>query len=221
MPRPAPVLHRDDPAKDPLTGHVKVTREDWLNAARDVLVSEGAGEVKILALATRLGVSRSSFYWYFGSRAELLAALLDDWEARNTAPILHHCALPAETITGALCNFFRCFVDDSIFDAHLDFAVREWSRRDASVRSRIDAADAARLKAVTAMFATHGYDPVEADCRARILYFMQIGYHALELREDMAVRMDRLPGFLEHFTGRKPLAAEIAAFSAFAMERAG
>ncbi len=221
MPRPAPLLHRDDPAKYPLTGHVKVTREDWLNAARDVLVSEGAGEVKILTLATRLGVSRSSFYWYFGSRAELLAALLDDWEARNTAPVLHHCALPADTITEALCNFFRCFVDDSIFDAHLDFAVREWSRRDKTVRTRIDAADAARLEAVTAMFAAHGYAPHEADIRARILYFMQIGYHALELRENMALRMERLPGFLEHFTGRKPSEAEVATFSAFAMERTG
>ena len=26
-----PVLHRDDPDKEPLVGHIKVTREDWLN----------------------------------------------------------------------------------------------------------------------------------------------------------------------------------------------
>jgi AcrR family transcriptional regulator len=217
MPRPAPVLHRDDPAKDPLTGHVKVTRDDWLNAAREVLIGQGAGEVKVLALATRLGVSRSSFYWYFGSRAELLDALLDDWEARNTAPILRHCALPADTITGALCNFFRCFVDDHVFDAHLDFAVREWSRRDAAVRARIDTADGARLTAVTAMYAAHGYNAAEADIRARILYFMQVGYHALELREPMTLRMSRLPGFLEHFTGRVPSPSEVAAFSDFAI----
>ncbi|MBF9044252.1 TetR family transcriptional regulator [Rhodobacterales bacterium HKCCE4037] len=217
MPRPAPVLHRDDPAKDPLTGHVKVTREDWLNVAREVLIGQGAGEVKVLALANRLGVSRSSFYWYFGSRADLLDALLADWEARNTAPILHHCALPTETITAALCNFFRCFVDARIFDAHLDFAVREWARRDTSVRRRIDAADAARLRAVTEMFEAHGYEAVEADSRARILYFMQIGYHALELRETIETRMTRLPGFLEHFTGRQPRAEEIAEFTAFAL----
>lgn len=219
MPRPAPVLHRDDPAKDPLTGHVKVTQADWLNVARDVLIAEGVGEVKVLALAGRLGVSRSSFYWYFGSRAELLEALLDDWEARNTAPILHHCALPAETITAALCNFFRCFVDERIFDAHLDFAVREWSRRDPSLRARVDAADSARLKAITAMYSSHRYPEAEADIRARILYFMQIGYHALELREDLDLRMSRLPGFLEHFTGRPPSRPEVEAFAAFAMSR--
>lgn len=221
MPRPAPLLHRDDPAKDPLTGHVKVTREDWLNAARDVLVARGAGEVKILALSTRLGVSRSSFYWYFRSRADLLSALLDDWEARNTAPILRQCAADAPSITAALCNFFRCFVDDTIFDPYLDFAVREWARRAPEIRARIDAADNARLRAITAMYRAHAYPEDEADIRARILYFMQIGYHALEQRETMDLRMSRLPGFLEHFTGRRAAPAEIADFTAFAIGAAG
>lgn len=59
--RPPPLLHRDDPDKASLVGHVKVTREDWLNVARDVPVSDGVAEVKVLAIGDRLGVSRSSF----------------------------------------------------------------------------------------------------------------------------------------------------------------
>ena len=58
----APILHRDDPDKDPLVGNVKVTRQDWLNAALDVLVNNGEEQIKILTLAERLDVSRSSFY---------------------------------------------------------------------------------------------------------------------------------------------------------------
>ena len=197
--------------------NAKVTREDWLDAARAILITEGAGEVKVLTLAGHLSVSRSSFYWYFGSHRDLLNALLEDWEARNTAPILAHCALPAATITGALCNFFRCFVDSNRFDPQLDFAIREWARRDATVRARIDTADQARLGAVTEMYERHGYPKAEADIRARILYFMQIGYHALELRETMTARMGRLHGFLEHFTGRSPTDAEVADFARFAM----
>jgi len=118
--RSAPLLHREDPDKDPLVGHTKVTRADWMNLARDVLVNEGAGEVKILRLSQGLGVSRSSFYGYFASRAELLAGLLAEWEARNTAQVIAHCAMPAASITQALCQFFLCFVDPAKFDRGLD-----------------------------------------------------------------------------------------------------
>ena len=210
--RATPLLHRDDPNKDPLVGHVKVTRADWLNMARDVLVTEGVGEVKVLGLAKRMGVSRSSFYWYFKDRADLLSALLSEWETRNTAQIVHHCQLPSRNITQACCNFFRCFVDTSKFDSGLDFAIREWSRRDDAIRARVDGADASRIEGVTACFAKHGYASVDADARARILYFMQLGYHALEVREDIETRMSRLSPYIQGFTGQMPDAEAIADF---------
>ncbi len=213
--RVTPLLHRDDPDKDPLVGHIKVTREDWLNVARDVLVSEGVAEVKVLALGTRLEVSRSSFYGYFKSRKHLLDELLDDWENRNTRTVIEMVRAPARSITEGVCNFFRCFIDPDLFDRGLDFAIREWSRRDGAVRQRIDGADAARLTAVASMFERFGYSKADADTRARILYFMQLGYHALELREPMEARMARLEGYLRGFTGVEPDAEVVADFRAF------
>ncbi|MBT0958308.1 TetR/AcrR family transcriptional regulator [Alphaproteobacteria bacterium KMM 3653] len=185
-------------------GHIKATREDWLNAAQGALVREGVDTVKVLALASELGVSRSSFYWYFTNRDELLAALLDHWEERNTRSITSQCGLEAGCINEAACNFFRCFIDPGLFDRGLDFAVRAWARQDAEVRARVDAADQARLAALEAMFMRHGCGAVEADWRARMIYFMQLGYHALEVQETMEVRMGRLPGYLEGFTGQVP-----------------
>mmetsp|Transcript_23933 Transcript_23933/g.43599 ORF Transcript_23933/g.43599 Transcript_23933/m.43599 type:complete len:223 (+) Transcript_23933:884-1552(+) len=215
MSRPNPVLHRDDPDKSPLVGHVKVTREDWLNIARDVLVHHGVAEVKILTLSERLKVSRSSFYWYFQNRGDLLVALLNEWETRNTATLKAYCDRRAQSITEALCNFFRCFVDPALFDTGLDFAVREWSRRDDGLRARVHAADAARLDAVTRMFARFDYAPAEADARARILYFMQLGYHALEVREPMDIRMGRVGPYMEGFTGRAVDADALSDFMGF------
>lgn len=214
--RTAPVLHRDDPDKAPLVGHVKVTRDDWLNAARDVLVTEGVASVKILPLSDRLGVSRSSFYWYFKNRSDLVSALLAEWEARNTARIVTQCGAPSANITAALCNFFRCFVDVSQFDTGLDFAVREWARRDAAVRALVDDADDARLGAVTGMYLRHGYDPTDADARARILYYMQLGYHALDVTEPMDLRMSRVEPYILGFTGQPADPVALAEFAAFA-----
>lgn len=212
MTNDAPLLHRDDPDREPLLGHVKVTREDWLAMARDTLVNEGVEKVKILSLAERMEVSRSSFYWYFKNRDDLLDALLAEWEARNTARIIEHCRMPSETITQAVCYFFLCFIDPAKFDTGLDFAIREWARRNETLRKRIDAADAARIAAVVEMFGNHGYTAQDADARARILYFMQLGYHALDVRETMELRMSRVGSYLEGFTGRPADPEHLAAF---------
>jgi len=219
-PRNQPVLNRDDPSKDPLVGNVKVTREDWLNLARDVLVHEGVGELKIMLLSERMQVSRSSFYWYFDNRADLLEALLAEWESRNTRTIVTHCAMPAAEINAAVCNFFRCFVDPQLFDRGLDFAVREWARRDRSVNQLIESADRARLVAITEMFIRHNYTVDDADVRARILYFMQIGYHAVEMHENIEERLSRVQGFLKGFTGQDPTPELLAAFRSYAIKKA-
>jgi AcrR family transcriptional regulator len=148
-----PIASNGPDGEDSQAGNVKVTREDWLTVAMDVLLSDGVEQVKVLTLGERLNVSRSSFYWYFKSRQHLLDALLDQWEATNTAALVAQAAAPAATITEAVCNVFRCFVDDDLFNTRLDFAVREWARRSGGVRKRLDRSDEARLDALTAMFA--------------------------------------------------------------------
>lgn len=213
--RDTPLLDRDNPDVEPLGGHTKVTRNDWLNIARDILVNDGVGEVKILKMATQLGVSRSSFYWYFENREDLLNALLDGWANRNTAQIVAHCHRDSRNITEALCNFFRCFVNPAIFDPRLDFAIREWARRNESLRARIDSADEERMRAITAMYIRHAYDQRDADARARILYYMQLGYHALKESEPMQERMSRMVPYVRGFTGQEPDLAAIAAFDAY------
>ena len=122
-------------------GNVKVTREDWLYLAASVLVEHGVSQVKVLTLANRLEVSRSSFYWYFQSRKDLLDQLLDRWEGQNTKAILDHAARPAGNICRAVMHLFECFIDPRHFDPRLDFAVREWARRSPDVRARLDTAD--------------------------------------------------------------------------------
>lgn len=196
-----PLLHRDDPEREPLVGNVKVTREDWLNVALDVLVSDGVEQVKVLNIAERLGVSRSSFYWYFKSRQDLLDSLLRQWEETNTAILIHHARMPSKTIGEATLNFFRCFIDPSLFNTGLDFAIREWARRSGKVRRILDRSDMTRIEAIRGMFLRHGYADGEANIRARILYYMQIGYNVADLNETLEERISLAPLYVLGFTG--------------------
>ena len=200
----------------PAAGNVKATREDWLDCALAVLAREGVARVTILGLSETLGVSRSSFYWYFKDRDELLDALIACWEGKNTRSIVSAAEAPARTINEAVCNLFRCWVDPDIFSPRLDFAIREWARAAAKARFVLDRSDGERMAAIRAMFERFGYRGEDALVRARVLYFMQIGYYALDLGEPMDTRLALTPYYLETFTGRRATEADIASFRAYA-----
>jgi AcrR family transcriptional regulator len=191
----------------------RLTREDWLTAALDALVSDGVENVKVLTLAERLGVSRSSFYWFFRSREHLLDQLLQRWQVANTRGIIERAAAPSATVTEGVLNIFTCWMDESLFDPRLDFAVREWSRRSGHVRRAVDQADDARVEAIKRMFLRHGYRDRDAFIRARVLYFMQIGYYSLDLEESIAIRLTYVSDYLRAFTGREPTRHEVATFA--------
>jgi AcrR family transcriptional regulator len=197
----------------------RLTREDWLTAALDALVSDGVENVKVLSLAERLGVSRSSFYWFFRSREQLLDHLLQRWQVANTRGIVERAAAPSATVTEGVLNIFTCWMDESLFDPRLDFAVREWSRRSGHVRRAVDQADDARVEAIKRMFLRHGYRDRDAFIRARVLYFMQIGYYSLDLEESLATRLTYVSDYLRAFTGREPTRREVATFAKIVRRR--
>jgi AcrR family transcriptional regulator len=180
----------------------------------------GVDHVTVLRLGEKLGVSRSSFYWYFKNREELLDALLDRWETFNTRSILNAAEAPAGTVNQAVLNVFRCWVNPAIFSPRLDFAVRDWARRSAHVRKALDRSDRLRTEGLRAMFARFGYEDEDAFVRARVLYAMQIGYWALDLREPIETRLGLTPHYLKTFTGVDPTEAEIGAFRAYALAHA-
>ena len=208
------------PARPAPSGVVKATRDDWLDLALRALAIEGVDHVTVLALSERLGVSRSSFYWYFKNRDELLDALLDRWEKLNTRSIVAQTEEPAATVNQAVCNVFCCWVNPAIFSPRLDFTVREWARRSPSVRKALDRSDQVRTQALKALFVRFGYADQDAFVRARVLYYMQIGYYALDLREPIETRLKLTPHYLKAFTGVDPSEAEIDSFRAYAFRHA-
>jgi AcrR family transcriptional regulator len=215
-----PLASGAPPERPPQLGNVKATRDDWLDLALSVLAVEGVAHVTVLNLSERLGVSRSSFYWYFKNRDELLDALLDRWDRFNTRSIVAQADEPAASVNEAVCSVFRCWVNSAIFSPRLDFAVREWARRSATVRKALDRSDRVRTEALKALFVRFGFEDAEALVRARVLYYMQIGYYALDLKEPIEARLNLTPHYLKAFTGLAPSEAEVGAFRAYAARHA-
>jgi AcrR family transcriptional regulator len=178
------------------------------------LIEGGIEAVKVMGLASRLGMSRTSFYWYFTDREALLAALIDRWRNRNTDQLIAHCETPAATVTAAILNVFDCWIDPDLFDSRLEFAIRNWALTDPELARVLAQTDGVRLAALRGMFQRYGFAEDEADIRAHTVYLTQIGYIAMKTEEALKGRLGRIPSYALTFTGLAPLATEVEAFRA-------
>ncbi len=190
------------------------SQEGWLDAAYDLLIESGVDSVKILPLAKRLNLSRTSFYWFFKDREELLDALIERWRQKNTGNIVRQTQAYAESVVEAMFNVFDCWVDNGLFDAPFEFAVRSWALTSDDIRAEVQAADEVRLEALKQMFIRFGQSENHADVRARTSYLVQIGYISMQTRESISVRMKRIPEYIEIYTGQAPEQRDLERFFA-------
>lgn len=194
-----------DSAKPPLGKY------DWLAASLSMLVDEGVEAVQITRLARKLNVTRGSFYWHFKDRNDLLDAVLAEWRAANSG-VMASSLTKATSLTDGVLSLFSIWVEDEQFSARLDQAIRDWARRSDQVMQIVRLEEDERIKAIAAFFGKHGYDEIDAFVRARVLYFTQTGYYALNIEESMTARLELLETYYRTFTGTDIDAGEAAAF---------
>ncbi|AQT95143.1 MULTISPECIES: TetR/AcrR family transcriptional regulator [Pseudomonas] len=174
----------------------------WLDAAYTALKESGIDAVRVMPLAKQLGLSRTSFYWFYEDREQLLAALLTRWRDKNTGNLVRQCERYAESICEAILNVFECWLNPELFDSQFEFAVRSWAMQSGEVSAEIALADDTRINALAGMFRRFGYDDEAADVRARTIYLTQIGYISMKTTEDVVVRFRRIPQYVSVFTGK-------------------
>jgi len=188
------------------------SQEGWLQAAYESLLESGIDSVKILPLAKKLGLSRTSFYWFFKDREELLEALISRWRDKNTGNLEKQSESYAESLAEAMLNVFDCWLNTDLFDSRLEFAVRSWALQSPDIQLEVQRADTARIEALTRMFVRFGFADAPADVRARTTYLVQIGYISMQSNEDLALRMKRIPEYIAIYTGQIPQQRELDRF---------
>jgi AcrR family transcriptional regulator len=176
-------------------------RADWLRAAMLCLMEDGIDAVQITRLATSIGASRGSFYWHFKSRQEVLDSLLDEWFAANGLRI-KQVLDQTDSLDRGILSFFAIWTNPANFNSPLEQAVRDWARLDDRVLKVVRGEDSDRIAIIAALFERFDYLPQEALVRARVLYFAQVGYFAMNPDEVMEERMSMLDDYFFSFTGR-------------------
>ncbi|MCT4578790.1 TetR/AcrR family transcriptional regulator [Donghicola sp.] len=186
----------------------------WLDAAYDALLQGGIDSVKVMPLANKLKLSRTSFYWFFKDRKQLLDGLLDRWDVRTTEPLIAATTEYAYSETEAMLNVIFTFLEGQAFDSRMELAIRSWAQKDPNVVTRLQQADTRRIDALREMLEKWGHDPADADVRARTIYLVQVGYISMQVQEPIEVRLERFPSYVEIYTGKRPPEHEMDRFKA-------
>jgi AcrR family transcriptional regulator len=153
----------------------RTPRGSWIDAGLRALAAGGPDAVRVDALAAALGVTRGGFYWHFENRGALLEEMLDSWERRSTDEVLERVESeggdPRQKVRRAgMLTFSRELLP-------IDLAVRDWSRRDRAVASRLQRVDNRRMEYLRSQIGAFCPDADDVEARSMLAFALAIGHH--------------------------------------------
>ncbi len=151
--------------------------EDWAAAALDAMREGGAGEVRVEAIARRIGATKGSFYWHFGSRSELLAAALQRWEELETDAVIAE--IDASPVPQAKLRSLLGLVARAAGPTDLGVVLARDAAHDEQVADALGRVVARRTAYVAGLLVELGWEPERANERAVLVYSSYVGLATL------------------------------------------
>ncbi|NKJ40558.1 TetR/AcrR family transcriptional regulator [Novosphingobium sp. SG720] len=150
----------------------RLTRSDWIAAAISVMADSSVEQVRVEKLAVDLGASKGSFYWHFKDRSALLAAVLEEWQARSTLAVQDRLVREEPDVRQRILRLMELpfHSQAAARAADLELAIMGWARRSDAARTAVAAVDDARTAYLADLFASLGLGQEDAAWRAHQAY---------------------------------------------------
>lgn len=184
-----------------------LSRKDWVAAGRDVLIDKGIAGIRLRALSESLGATTGAFYWQYRKLEDLLEDIRQDWAQGNTAPFTR--AIEAAGTSGMrqYLAYVRTLVLENEFNPRYDNAIRDWAHSDGRTAEILREIEIFRIDQLRGVFEAMGFEGRAALIRARVTYFHQAGYNAMQITETLEERLQNIPFYAEILTDRQDLLA--------------
>jgi AcrR family transcriptional regulator len=161
------------PTKTPRTA---LDRDAWIKGAIAILAEHGVERLRVEVLATRLGVTKGSFYWHFKDRRDLQDAVLDLWKDGRIRDIRKQTQAQPGGEAAALLHTIEVYASArNRKGIAIEGAVRDWARRDPQAAAVVEEVDAERLACACRLFLACGIREEEAQARSLLLYAYVFG----------------------------------------------
>ncbi len=144
----------------------RFSKNEWLEAGLKMLAAQGVDKLTIGSLSRTVGVAKTSFYWHFKDRQDLLDHMLEYWvSAFNTV-------LTDKPELIALAPRQRLqAITDTVIGQELvkyELAIRAWGSHDKSAQVVFDSMHCRRMAVIKQAFAGAGFDELEQENRAQV-----------------------------------------------------
>jgi AcrR family transcriptional regulator len=143
-------------------------------AALSALSEEGPKGLNIQALARRLKISKTSFYWHFKDKTALVDALVGLWSHEFTETVTENVKLldypPRQRLAMAM------EIIDEFDLGNYDSSFRIWAKTNPHVAIAVHEVNRQRLKFASNAFAELGFSGDSLACRAALW----VGYQSTE-----------------------------------------
>ena len=170
----------------------RLCRDDWLDAAFEAVVDGGFDQLRVVALAQSLGVTRGSFYWHFADHADLVKVLLARWQQREIAEGLRIQGESSEDPQADLLHlldFALARGGADLKDLRFELALRGLGRRDSWVAQMLAEVDAARMALFETKFLRLTRDVKSSTDLAALFYLAVSGGFQALARPNSSARM--------------------------------
>ena len=145
------------------TPPVRRTRDDWIDEGIEVLAEDGHRALGVSRLATRLGVTKGSFYWHFQNVAQFHDALLEHWHKQRIRVAIRE----AKTGTRPAVQLTEFLMEHNM--PKYDIAIREWGRTSAKAAQAVEHSEGFRKRRFAELLVAQGVDSDQAAARAQLV----------------------------------------------------
>lgn len=174
-----------------LEKRARLSREEWLKEALEVLNTQGSAKLHIAELSRALGVSKGSFYWHFKDRTDFTQAIVEYWDRTFTRNVKQAAIAAGGPPEERLLFVLRRVMEedltayDAIFDA--------WAAHQPEIRPGVTRVHRFRHRYIKSLFAELGFEAEDLVLRTQLFMGLlkyregkMLGFQTKEYAGDLA-----------------------------------
>ena len=151
----------------------RLSREEWLQKALEVLSREGESKLRIDRICQALGVTKGRFYWHFAGRTEFLEAILDYWARSFNQRVPETVEAHGGDARERLRFLFTMVTKENL--GRYDNAFDAWAAHEPGIADLVRKVYRLRWDYVGSLFRELGYRGVELEVRtAAFLSYLKV-----------------------------------------------